>query len=153
MILVTGQLLLLAATVVAGPMGRTRFAPIPGRLLAALCFFYAAWAGLAGVRRLGRQLTPMPIPKAEGELITTGIYARLRHPLYASTMALGLGWALAWSSPTALGLAAMLAGWLHFKAQFEEVFLQARFRGYADYARRVPRYFPRPFHRPSSHRS
>ena len=68
-------------------------------------------------------------------------------------MALGLGWALAWSSPTALGLAAMLAGWLHFKAQFEEVFLQARFRGYADYARRVPRYFPRPFHRPSSHRS
>ena len=64
MILVTGQLLLLAATVVAGPMGRTRFAPIPGRLLAALCFFYAAWAGLAGVRRLGRQLTPMPIPKA-----------------------------------------------------------------------------------------
>jgi protein-S-isoprenylcysteine O-methyltransferase Ste14 len=40
-----------------------------------------AAVGLAGARDLGRNLTPLPEPKPGGELVTTGVYARVRHPL------------------------------------------------------------------------
>jgi protein-S-isoprenylcysteine O-methyltransferase Ste14 len=55
---------------------------------------YAAWMGLGGVRSLGGNLTPLPAPREGGELVATGIFARVRHPLYASVMAMGFGWAL-----------------------------------------------------------
>ena len=140
--LVAGQFLLLVALAVTGPLDRPPAAAVAGRIGAVLCALYAAWTGLAGVLRLGRHLTPLPLPKADGQLQTTGIYARLRHPLYASTIALALGWTLWWQSPWAAGLTFALAGWLHLKVRFEEVCLRRQFPGYAAYARRVPRYFP-----------
>ena len=87
----------------------------------------------------------MPAPKAGSSLVTTGIYARVRHPLYASTLALALGWTLWWHSPFALLLTLALAGLLRFKAGFEESCLRRQFPDYAAYAQRVPRFFPRLF--------
>lgn len=137
------QMLLLAAVGIAAPrwpghwQGKVRVS------IGSAAFLYAAWTGLSGVFRLGRNRTPLPTPRADSTLITTGIYAHLRHPLYASMMAMGLGWACLWSSAAALGLAAVLALFLHAKARFEERLLRAKFADYASYAARVPRYFPR----------
>jgi protein-S-isoprenylcysteine O-methyltransferase Ste14 len=104
---------------------------------------YAAWTGLGGVRSLGRNLTPLPTPRDEGELVMDGMFARVRHPLYASVMAMGFGWALLWSSRLALGPAAALALYIHAKALHEERLLRERFSEYPDYSARVPRYLPR----------
>ncbi len=104
---------------------------------------YAAWTGLGGVRSLGRNLTPLPAPRADGELVTDGMFARVRHPLYASVMAMGFGWALLWSSSSALGPATALELYLHAKALHEERLLRGRFSEYLNYCARVPRYFPR----------
>ena len=141
--LVAGQFVLLLALAVAAPLDRAPAPGVAGRILAVVCALYSVWTGLAGVIRLGRHLTPLPLPKAGGQLQTTGIYARLRHPLYASTLSLALAWTLWWQSPWALGLTLALAGWLHLKVRFEEAGLRRHFPGYADYALRVPRYFPK----------
>lgn len=142
------QMLLLAAAVVAGPWWRGTAAMPFSRVIGALFFLYAAWTGLGGVGRLGRNRTPMPAPRADSELITTGIYGLMRHPLYASMMAMGLGWAFLWSSLPALGIAVVLIGFLHAKARYEERLLREKFSDYARYAAGVPRYFPKRFSSP-----
>jgi len=142
---VFAQMLLLAALAIIAPWRREHWPPALSFGLGAVLMLYAAWAGLSGVRHLGRNRTPLPEPRAGGELVTTGIYARLRHPLNASMMAMGFGWALLWSSPAGLALALALTLFLHAKTRLEEKFLRTRFAGYADYARNVPRYLPRFF--------
>ena len=142
---VFAQMLLLAALAIIAPWRRGHWPPALSFGLGAVLMLYAAWTGLSGVRHLGRNRTPLPEPRAGGELVTTGIYARLRHPLNASMMAMGFGWALLWSSPAGLALALAFTLFLHAKTRLEEKLLRARFAGYGDYARRVPRYLPRPF--------
>ena len=147
--MVAGQLLLLVALAFAGPLGRRSADVFLGRFAAGICLLYAAWTGLAGVRQLGRHLTPMPTPTPGSQLLTSGIFGHVRHPLYASTLALALGWTLWWNSPLALLLSLVLGAWLHGKARLEEVWLRQRFPGYAAYAQQVPRYFPRLRRRPT----
>jgi protein-S-isoprenylcysteine O-methyltransferase Ste14 len=101
-----------------------------------------AWAGLGGSRDLGAQCTPFPRPKDVGKLITTGIYARVRHPLYLSVIALGFAWALLWRSGPATALAVLQLPFFDLKARREERWLRARYAEYADYARRVKRFIP-----------
>lgn len=137
------QMLLLAALAVVAPLWRGHWPLVLSMGLGIVSLCYAAWTGLRGVRGLGRNLTPLPVPRAGGELITTGIYARLRHPLYAAVMAMGLGWACLWSSGPALGIALLLILFLHAKTLHEERLLRAKFADYNRYAASVPRYFPR----------
>ncbi|MEO7799404.1 MAG: isoprenylcysteine carboxylmethyltransferase family protein [Opitutaceae bacterium] len=142
---VFAQMLQLAALAIIAPWRRGHWPPALSLGLGAVLMIYAAWTGLSGVRRLGRNRTSRPEPRAGGELVTTGIYARLRHPLNASMMAMGCGWAVLWSSAAGLVLTLALTLFLHAKTRLEENLLRARFAGYDDYSRRVPRYLPRPF--------
>ena len=98
--------------------------------------------GIAGVAVLGRNRTPFPQPRANSELIQHGIYARVRHPLYASVMLISLGWALVWQSWPALVPAVLLVPFFHAKARREERWLREKFPEYLDYEKRVPRFLP-----------
>jgi protein-S-isoprenylcysteine O-methyltransferase Ste14 len=49
---------------------------------------------LAGLVWLGRRLTPLPFPKAGADLVQTGPFAWVRHPIYGGGLVLTLGWAL-----------------------------------------------------------
>jgi protein-S-isoprenylcysteine O-methyltransferase Ste14 len=140
---VLAQTLLLAAVGLAAPRWPGQWPESVSVSIGSAAFLYAAWTGLSGVNRLGRNLTPLPAPRADSTLVTAGIYARVRHPLYASMMAMGLGWACFWSSGSALGIAVGFAIFLHAKARHEERLLRAKFAGYARYASLVPRYFPK----------
>lgn len=95
-----------------------------------------------GVRDLGASLTPLPHPTADATLVEHGIYARVRHPIYGGLIVGGLGWALLTASPTALGLAIVLAVFFWLKSAREEAWLVERFRGYADYRTRTARFIP-----------
>jgi protein-S-isoprenylcysteine O-methyltransferase Ste14 len=140
---VIGQSIFLAAVAIAAPLWPGRWPLAINVSLGSAAFLYAAWTGLYGVASLGRNRTPSPAPRADSSLVTTGIYAHLRHPLYAAMMAMGLGWACFWSSGIALVLAVGFLGFLHAKACFEEQLLCGKFPAYADYAFRIPRYLPR----------
>jgi len=93
-----------------------------------------------GVRSLGRNLTPGTEPLPGAELITSGAYAHVRHPIYAGAVLLLAGYTLAWSNWT-LGLVVGVITLQYFqaKAGVEERWLMERFPAYKTYMRHVPR--------------
>lgn len=48
--------------------------------------------GLRGGQTLGRNLTPLPEPVPDGQLVTGGAYSVVRHPIYAALLLGGVGW-------------------------------------------------------------
>lgn len=106
-------------------------------------FIVGGYFGIAGVMVLGKNRTAFPRPRSGSQLVQTGIYAHVRHPLYTSVMLVSLGWALIWQSAVALVAALALVPFLHAKARREERWLCHKFPGYNDYARHVPRFIPR----------
>lgn len=96
-------------------------------------------AGLAG---LGRGLTPLPYPKDGAELIQTGAYALVRHPMYSGGLLLSLGWALYVQGWLTLGYVVALFVFLEVKSRSEEKWLAERFPTYATYQQRVRKLIP-----------
>ncbi|MHA3771237.1 methyltransferase family protein [Verrucomicrobiota bacterium sgz303538] len=139
---VVAQLALFAVQFASVLAGRAQWPAPVSRVMGASLLAVSAVCGLPGIRSLGRNLTPLPEPKTDGQLVTTGIYAHIRHPLYASVIATGFGWAFLWRSWPALILAAVQALFLREKAKQEEKRLRDRFPDYAAYARQVPRFLP-----------
>jgi protein-S-isoprenylcysteine O-methyltransferase Ste14 len=93
-----------------------------------------------GIRSLGRNITPGTEPLPDGELVTSGAYLHVRHPIYAGIVLLLAGYTLAWSNWTLallLGFAALQ--YFKAKARAEERWLLQRFPGYEGYMIRVPR--------------
>ena len=84
-----------------------------------------------------------PEPRANAQLITTGAYSRLRHPMYAALGLYALGCAIGWNTPWHWLSGLALAAVLDVKSRREERFLHALFPGYAAYAARTPRFLPR----------
>ena len=97
---------------------------------------------VAGLVRLGRGLTPLPYPKDGAELIQTGPFALVRHPMYSGGLVLGLGWALYVQGWLTLGYVVALFVFLDVKSRREERWLAERFPTYATYQRRVRKLIP-----------
>ncbi|RYD83963.1 MAG: isoprenylcysteine carboxylmethyltransferase family protein [Verrucomicrobiaceae bacterium] len=136
------QFTLMALQFVAGITKRSQWPGRTSQAVGGALLLGAAAYMLSGARSLGRNLTPLPEPRAGGELVTTGIYARVRHPIYTSLIAGSFGWALLWRSGPALLLAAVQAVFINEKAKNEEERLRDCFPDYSAYARRVPRFLP-----------
>lgn len=139
---VVAQFALMFAGLAAGPIWRASWNGWPTFAAGIFLLLVGAWLGLRGQHDLGAHRTPFPQPKEDGRLIMAGIYARLRHPLYASVIALGFAWALLWRSWPALGLAMVQILFFDAKARREERWLRERFSDYAAYAQRVKRFIP-----------
>jgi protein-S-isoprenylcysteine O-methyltransferase Ste14 len=105
-----------------------------------------AGAGLAfiatGAIRLGRNLTPFPRPREDGVLVSEGIFALVRHPIYSGFVLLTLGWSLAWRSLAALIGALILLLFFDLKARREEQWLETKYAEYPEYRRRVKKLIP-----------
>jgi protein-S-isoprenylcysteine O-methyltransferase Ste14 len=88
-------------------------------------------------------ITPVPRPRDDAELVETGIYGRVRHPIYTGLFLAAFGGALSQASLMAIGLAICLAVVLFLKSELEEGWLVARYPGYAGYRARTGRFIPR----------
>jgi protein-S-isoprenylcysteine O-methyltransferase Ste14 len=76
-------------------------------------------------------------------LIVTGLYRRVRHPLY--TAGLAFIWLTPWMSTSLLALNLGLSGYIYIGSIFEERRLVAEFgEAYLAYARQTPRLIPWP---------
>jgi protein-S-isoprenylcysteine O-methyltransferase Ste14 len=102
----------------------------------------AAWIVYRGIDELGSNLTALPAPRPEAELVDTGIYSRVRHPIYAGVIGVAVGWAFFVVSLPALLVALLLAVWLDLKSRREEVWCVAHHPGYDAYQRRTSRFVP-----------
>ena len=128
---------------------RTR---VPAGFLVAVLFLALArpsWPSLAmggGVALLGMALRAWAaghLAKYQ-KLSTSGPFAHLRNPLYAGTMIVGLGFAI---SGARIGIGVLLV--LFFALFYlpvieeEERYLRSRFPDFAEYEKRVPRFWPK----------
>jgi len=102
----------------------------------ALLLFGGAVLFVRAARSLGSELTPFPRPAAGAELVETGPYVIVRHPIYSAGILVFSGISLA-LSPWALAATAALTLIWALKARVEERFLVARFPGYGDYCART----------------
>ena len=101
------------------------------------------WVVIAAFRDLGRSLTPMPRPHEDAVLVESGIYATIRHPIYAGLILGGLGWSAVTRSLAAALLTVVLATFLDLKSRREEGWLTERYPAYHAYRRRTRRFVPR----------
>jgi protein-S-isoprenylcysteine O-methyltransferase Ste14/rhodanese-related sulfurtransferase len=98
--------------------------------------------GLLSFRALGRNFRVFAAPRRSGTLITTGIYTKVRHPMYTSViMAIG-GYALLFGSWISLPLWLGVAILYIIKSVKEERLLEQKFPEYADYRARTWRLVP-----------
>jgi protein-S-isoprenylcysteine O-methyltransferase Ste14 len=97
---------------------------------------------LAGLIRMGRRLTPLPYPKDGSQLIETGPFGIVRHPMYSGGLIFALGWALFVRSWLTIGYVIVLFIFLDFKSRCEEKWLMEKFPKYRDYQKRVRKLIP-----------
>jgi protein-S-isoprenylcysteine O-methyltransferase Ste14 len=118
--------------------------PLPAVRVAAGATLAALGAALflAGVVRLGANLTPLPYPREAGTLVRTGAYRLVRHPLYGGVILAGTGWGLIVGSIPTLLYAGALGILLDIKARREEAWLVDRYPEYAAYRARVRKLIP-----------
>lgn len=110
--------------------------------LAAILAIPAATFAIKGLLDLGKNLTPLPYPKEDGQLVQTGMYAIVRHPLYSGIILLGLAYAIGQLSLSHLGATLALFLLLNYKASREEQWLGDRYPDYSAYQQRVKKLIP-----------
>jgi protein-S-isoprenylcysteine O-methyltransferase Ste14 len=96
----------------------------------------------AGIVALGRDLTPFPRPLGHAQLHRRGVYALVRHPIYAGLIIASLGWALTWQSFAGIVFTLFVFMFFDRKSAYEETFLRARYSDYGDYCARVRKLVP-----------
>ncbi|RYG98387.1 isoprenylcysteine carboxylmethyltransferase family protein, partial [archaeon] len=64
---------------------------------------------IGGVLELGQSLSPFPLPSNDNQLVTTGVYAIVRHPMYCGLILLCLGVSIYTDSATRLVATLVLA--------------------------------------------
>jgi protein-S-isoprenylcysteine O-methyltransferase Ste14 len=95
-----------------------------------------------GRRDLARYFTPFTAPG--GKLVKTGIYARIRHPIYSAFMVMSLGMALVAANAAGFLLFVFVSIALLARVRREEKKLVAKFgKAYKDYAKKTPAFVPR----------
>jgi protein-S-isoprenylcysteine O-methyltransferase Ste14 len=83
------------------------------------------------------------LPAASDALVDHGIYAHIRHPIYAGMLLEFFGLALLSPKPTAILACALGLLWAYVQARLEELDLVQRIPAYRAYMQRVPRFVPR----------
>lgn len=115
-----------------GEVGPTRLVGLALTVLGGALAFVAS-------RRLGPGLRPTPEPRPEADLVETGPYALVRHPIYGGVTLFILGTALILDSLLGAMLSIGLGGFFYAKSVYEERRLLLRYPAYHAYRERVPR--------------
>lgn len=108
---------------------------------------FLTFGGLAitviGIFALGPAMSVMPSPSSKGQLKTTGIYSKIRHPIYSGLVVMAVGICVSNRSIVPIVATILLALLFAVKARFEEKLLFKTYTDYAAYARRTGRFIPR----------
>ena len=138
------QFLLLGLVVLAGVAGPAYAGPFSAAAQAAGLALVVAGLVLAGwgLLDLRDALTPLPHPRDGAELVDTGSYRLVRHPIYGGIVLGSTGYALVVGSPLALAGAAILLAFFRLKSGREEAWLREHYPAYQAYATRTKRMIP-----------
>lgn len=85
----------------------------------------------------------LPDPNVKADLVETGVYRRVRHPIYSGVLLSVFGIALLHGHPVLFGIWVALIAVLNAKAAYEESLLQTVYPTYTDYMARTGRFLPK----------
>lgn len=112
---------------------------LPMQLVAAALVGLGSLGSILVLWRLGKAFSIMPEARV---LVTTGPYARARHPLYAVEIVSVTGTALQFAQPWAFLIAAGVVAMLVIRSVFEERVLLEAYPEYEAYRARTERFIP-----------
>lgn len=92
---------------------------------------------------LGRLVTPTPVPKADGALVTDGLYRFVRHPIYTGVLTIVVGLVVPSGNWLTLAVGLVTVAFFYAKSDWEEARLTEHYDNYDAYRSRTPRFFPR----------
>lgn len=145
-LLVAIQFLLLGALVVISSpdifQGNTTVDSIGGAL--EVIGFVIVIFGFLG---LGKSLTANPVPLKQAKLVTTGIYRKVRHPIYLGLLIATFGITLINGSQVKFVFWVLLVSLLSVKIKFEEALLVVTYPEYRQYQNQVPGLIPNFFNK------
>lgn len=93
--------------------------------------------------QLNTKISPFPSPKEGAKLITSGVFAFARHPIYSGILFMAFGLSIWMNSGYKLLISFLLFVVFYFKSRYEEERLQQRFAEYVFYKRQTGRFFPK----------
>ncbi len=100
---------------------------------------------LLSIIQLNKNLSPFPTPVTGGELIETGLYKYIRHPIYTSILLTFLGYSLYVGSGYKILITIFLLILFFYKSRYEEKKLSSVFSGYTEYIKKTGRFLPKAF--------
>jgi len=92
---------------------------------------------ISSAKELGRSLSPMPRPKENSKLITTGIYSIFRHPIYYSLIIISFSFFIKSFTIYNLILSILLIFIISNKINIEEKYLKRKFINFTSYKKEV----------------
>lgn len=98
---------------------------------------------LIALLQLNTNLSPFPTPKSNTELITTGIYKYVRHPIYTGIFLITFGYGFFTVSLYKIIISLLLYVLFYFKSSYEENRLDKVFSNYVLYRKKSGRFFPK----------
>lgn len=116
--------------------------PLPVHLFGIVLIGLGGILLAAAMLSLGANFSVLPRPLANHSLVTSGVYAIVRHPIYAAVLLAAFGWGLLWGSLVSLAFSVVLLVWLDRKSRLEEEWLSEKYAEYAAYQARVKKLVP-----------
>ena len=113
-----------------------------GSLVGGFLLLFGTLLATCAAFNLGRNLTPLPVPKENAALIISGAYRFVRHPIYSGLIFMAIGWGLWRHSWLTIGYALLLFIFFDVKSRLEERMLTEKFPEYAEYRKRIRKLIP-----------
>lgn len=132
------------AVVLTRPVQRFSF-QTPMAVVVGLSGFAVVAAALIVYHRANRDSTIniVPTPHERARLVTTGIYAFIRHPIYLGVVLVTAGILIWYATLPIAILWVLIVVFLQIKSRYEESLLLERYDAYEEYRQRTGRILPR----------
>lgn len=91
------------------------------------------------------KLNASPMPNSSAKLVTSGVYAYIRHPIYSSFIQMSFGIAFLIGTSGSIAVAIISLIFYYFKSRYEEKLLIQRYPDYNPYKEITGRFMPETF--------
>jgi protein-S-isoprenylcysteine O-methyltransferase Ste14 len=98
---------------------------------------------IVALLQLNKSLSPFPTPKFNSELIQTGLYKYMRHPIYTGIILMTFGYGLYTNSLFKIFISIALLILFYFKSSYEESMLLRKYLDYSEYKKTTGRFTPK----------